>query len=165
MGNQLELVKNDDELLDREEIQRRLGISKDTFYELRTFGEIEPAELKINTQGSKTPLYSLLSFLLQKETYTDKSHIEALSPKSKMKFLIGHVELEGTEEQRTAIRDMIDAKDARIKNLESECDSMMTIATENNREYERVLKRLPKSELTHEQRKWLSARWGSEYPK
>jgi hypothetical protein len=67
--------------------------------------DIEPEELRINPQGSKTPLYSQSKL----DTYVQLMDTESMkADATKLKFMIGHIELEGTIEQREGIRAFID---------------------------------------------------------
>jgi hypothetical protein len=53
------------------------------------------------------------------EVYLQKRDAQGLkSEASKLKFMIGHIELEGTEEQRIAIRGYVDALHEQVAQLE-----------------------------------------------
>jgi predicted transcriptional regulator len=112
-----ELAENED-LMTVAEIAEAKGTSERTIRRMIAEVDIDPEELKINQQGGRpTPYYKLSILDAALSDFKDSKLIEQTSDKTKVKFLIGHVELEGTEEQKKAIRAWIDQKDQQIGQL------------------------------------------------
>jgi transcriptional antiterminator len=90
-----------------QQLAEKYAVSTKTIRRWIADAELEPDELVIpKTGGHKVPLYSI-------DQVDANVHLkevgELKSDTSKLKFMIGHVELEGTNEQRKAIRDYVDA--------------------------------------------------------
>jgi phenylalanyl-tRNA synthetase alpha subunit len=95
------------------------NVSMRTIRQLIANLDIDPDDYVANTQGSKTPLYTLSKLELQSSSLQDIEAVQKLSDAGKLKFMIGSIELEGTVEQKAKIRAYIDSKDNEIKQLTS----------------------------------------------
>jgi hypothetical protein len=106
-----------DDLMTVAEIAEKKGVSTRWIRAQIADLELDPDGYKKNTGARDTPLYSL-SVLEQESSKTqDSKLVSQLSEKSKMKFMIGHVELEGTPEQVQQVRMYIDDQRAQIEGL------------------------------------------------
>jgi predicted transcriptional regulator len=153
-----------DKLVSVAEIAEKEGVSEKTVRYWMAEMVFEPEELRINPQGSRTPLYSWTKWELQLPIYREQKVIEKLSDSGKLKFMIGHIELEGTEEQVAAIRGYIDGlrlqlenKNEELKMITDSRDHYEEMALSNAREYNRILKYVPEHLKTKQQRDWENA--------
>jgi ribonucleotide monophosphatase NagD (HAD superfamily) len=70
--------------------------------------EIDPTGFKKNLTGSDSPIYDVQSVKLKFQAFKDFRLANKMSDQGKLKFMIGHVELEGTSQQRDALRNYVD---------------------------------------------------------
>jgi hypothetical protein len=105
----------DNELMTIQELAIAFNVSDRTVRTWIAEIGLEPSELKLNTYGKPTGYYNRKSI----SDYKDSGLIEQLSEKSKLKFMVGHIELEGTEEQRTAIRHYVDQLQLQLQHKEA----------------------------------------------
>jgi hypothetical protein len=74
MSNEIE--KYDDELLSVSELSEKFNVSERTVWRLIADGCVEPEELRVNPQGSKTPYYSLQKCAIARGTLLKTSSME-----------------------------------------------------------------------------------------
>jgi transposase len=102
-----------EELMTVQQLAEKYNVSTKTIRRWIADAEIEPAELVIpKAGGHRIPLYS-------RDQVDTSVHLietkELKSDTSKLKFMIGHIELEGTEQQRQSIREYIDNMQAQVE--------------------------------------------------
>lgn len=118
--------------------------------------ELDPEGYASNMQGIQTPLYDKLKFDTAMSNLSDSQHFSKLSDESKLKFTIGHIELEGTSDQRDALRAYLDNIHSQLLDERKYSERVWEIAGENNkklmkqvindkaREYEGIFKEVRK---------------------
>jgi hypothetical protein len=112
---ELKLVQNEEKLMTVQQLAEKYEVSARTIRRWIADAELDAVELRLPVTGGKPiPLYSGS----QMDAHVQSRDAQGLkSETSKLKFMIGHVELEGTEEQRIAIRGYIDGLHAQVEQL------------------------------------------------
>jgi hypothetical protein len=150
---------------------------------------LEPVELReTDAHGSKQAYYSLKELEAAVSGKKDMDAVSQMSDAGKTKFLIGHIELEGTPEQQQAIRlyvDQVRAEDralieAQTKQLVTMEKDLVRVQAENDRvwkerareqdmhgrnlkAYNMLLDRCPDSMLTEKEIEWKGRPSGSDW--
>jgi hypothetical protein len=138
---------------------------------------IEPVQVVQGTGGRPKVLFDKIQLDEALVALADLKHVEKLSDTGKIKFMIGHVELEGTSEQRDALRAYIDVlklnlelKDDKIRMLDETIrDKELRLGKQSiqlgqqSRQYEQLLRMVPAERLSQEERDWLAAPTVSEF--
>jgi hypothetical protein len=162
----------DNELMTVQQIAEKKGVTTRIVHKWIADCELEPEEIKLPglEGGRPAGLYSLGVIEKAISITKDISLASQMSETGKAKFVIGTIELEGSPEQVQAMRAKLDEYHNAIEFHKKEAerflrekDEMGRIAVQNNRAYSGVLRRLPRKELSEEEREWLARPTATEF--